>query len=171
MANRKVSLLLRVKTADGKRPYLNPACAANCKTRRLWAIYQGQAAHFPSGTYYLRYKQGRKLVFVMDFLEIPPLTRAKSTDLVRWQGSISLNAVGSRNHQDGLQPEKYARSGRESLVFRSHLIALRSSLEALFIGDVLRWVFRSLSRTNFKPPRSRAVHSARRTPYIQIRFR
>jgi integrase len=63
MANRKVSLLLRVKTADGKRPYLNPACAANRKIRPLWAIYQGQAAHFPSGTYYLRYKQGRKLVF------------------------------------------------------------------------------------------------------------
>ena len=63
MANRKVALLLRAKTRDGKRRYLNLALAANGKIRPLWAIYNNQPTHFPKGNYYLRYKRGKQLVF------------------------------------------------------------------------------------------------------------
>jgi hypothetical protein len=62
MANRKVALLLRAKTRDGRR-YLNLASAANGKIRPLWAIYNNQPTHFPNGNYYLRYKRGKQLVF------------------------------------------------------------------------------------------------------------
>jgi hypothetical protein len=63
MANRKVALLLRVKTPNQQRPYLKPAVAANGKIRPLWAVYNNHPTHFPNGVYYLRYKQGKRLVF------------------------------------------------------------------------------------------------------------
>ena len=63
MANRKVALLLRARTRDGKRRHLNLAMAANGKIRPLWAIYNNQPTHFPAGKYYLRYKRGKQLVF------------------------------------------------------------------------------------------------------------
>lgn len=63
MANLKVALLLRAKTTNGNRPYLNPVMAGNGKIRPLWAVYKNQPTHFPDGIYNLRYKQGKRLVF------------------------------------------------------------------------------------------------------------
>ena len=63
MANRVVSLMLRVNTLPN-RPYLKPVTTANGMVRSLWAIYDSKPTHFPEGSaYYLRYKQGPKLVF------------------------------------------------------------------------------------------------------------
>ncbi len=63
MANRKVALLLRVKTTSQQRPYLKPVVAANGRIRPLWAVYNDRPPHFPDGVYYLRFKQGKRLVF------------------------------------------------------------------------------------------------------------
>jgi integrase/recombinase XerD len=63
MANLKVALLLRAKTTNGNRPYLNPVMAGNGKIRPLWAVYKNQPTHFPDGVYYLRHKQGKRVVF------------------------------------------------------------------------------------------------------------
>jgi hypothetical protein len=63
MANRKVALLLRVKTTSQQRPYLKPVVAANGRIRPLWAIHNDQPTHFPDGVYYLRFKQGKRPVF------------------------------------------------------------------------------------------------------------
>jgi len=63
MANRVVALLLRVSTLPN-RPYLKPFTSANGTVRPLWAIHDGKPVHFPEGSaYYLRYKQGSKLIF------------------------------------------------------------------------------------------------------------
>ena len=51
MANLKVALLLRTKTTNGNRPYLNPVMAGNGKIRPLWAVYKNQPTHFPDGIY------------------------------------------------------------------------------------------------------------------------
>jgi integrase len=63
MANLKVTLLLRAKSTNGNRPYLNPVMAGNGKIRPLWAVYKNQPTHFPDDVYYPRYKQGKRLVF------------------------------------------------------------------------------------------------------------
>jgi hypothetical protein len=51
MANRKVALLLRVKTSNQQRSYLKPEVAANGRIRPLWAVYNSHATHFPDGVY------------------------------------------------------------------------------------------------------------------------
>jgi len=83
MANLTVSLLLRVKTSDGKRSYLKPVSNKN-KIKHQWAVYQGVPTHFPGSTYSLRYKQGNKLVFkdVGDQLDVAvQAQRRKSAEL------------------------------------------------------------------------------------------
>ena len=62
MANRVVALMLRANTLP-KRPYLKPHTTANGTVRPLWAMHEGKPTHFPTGVYYLRFKQGPKLVF------------------------------------------------------------------------------------------------------------
>jgi len=64
MANRVVTLMLRVALSSNKRAYLNPATTAAGTVRPLWAIYDGKPKHFPSGSsYYLRYTQNKRLIF------------------------------------------------------------------------------------------------------------
>ena len=63
MSNRVVTLLLRATLANQQRPYLKPVAAANGAIRPLWALCGGKPTYFSSGIYYLRFKQGPKLVF------------------------------------------------------------------------------------------------------------
>jgi len=50
-----VRLKLRVRLADGSRPYLDPVLSANRKLKPLYAVVNGKAEHHPEGTYFLRY--------------------------------------------------------------------------------------------------------------------
>ena len=59
-----VTLMLRVRLADGKRPHYPAATYANGRFKPLTAVVQSQDVHFPDGTYYLRYTQpGGKRVY------------------------------------------------------------------------------------------------------------
>jgi hypothetical protein len=63
MANRVVSLMLRVSLSPSSRPYLKPVTTATGSVRHLWGYHGGKPKHFPEGSaYYLRYKQGPKLI-------------------------------------------------------------------------------------------------------------
>ena len=97
MANLKVSLLLRAHTAEGQRPYLKPALAANRKIRPLWAICKGEPTHFPTGAYYLRYKQGKKLVFENVGSELD----VAQQQLRRKKNVLEAKALG--NHVEGAE--------------------------------------------------------------------
>jgi hypothetical protein len=91
MANRKVALLLRAKTANGNRPYLNPVTVGNGKIRPLWAVYNNQPAHFPDGAYYLRYKQGKRLVFE----QVGSDLAAAQIQLLRRKNLLEAKALGN----------------------------------------------------------------------------
>ena len=51
----KVVLLLRIRTRDGKRTYVQPVASGNQHLRALWGIVNNTPEHHPEGTYYLRY--------------------------------------------------------------------------------------------------------------------
>jgi site-specific recombinase XerD len=63
MANRKVTLMLRIRTADGKRPFVPPVYAANGRLRPLYALVAGNAEHHPEGVYHLRYAANDKRIW------------------------------------------------------------------------------------------------------------
>lgn len=63
MANRKVALLIRVKLADGSRPYLKPVVSANGKVKPLYALVNGKPEHHPEGVYALRFQEGKRAVY------------------------------------------------------------------------------------------------------------
>lgn len=63
MANLKVALLIRVRLADGSRPYCKPVYSANGKIKPLHALVSGNAEHHPEGCYALRYLDGRRLKY------------------------------------------------------------------------------------------------------------
>jgi integrase/recombinase XerD len=60
MANSTVTLMLRIRTADGKRPFVKPVYSANGRIRQHYAVVKGQAEHHPESSYFLRYAEGEK---------------------------------------------------------------------------------------------------------------
>lgn len=62
MANRKVSLFIRIKEG-GERPFVKPVIAANGRIRPLCALVDGVPQHRPEGTYYLRWPDGNRRVW------------------------------------------------------------------------------------------------------------
>ena len=53
-----VTIMLRVKTEDGKYPFLPAVMSGNGRLEPLAAEYKGRKKTFQSGTYYLRYLDG-----------------------------------------------------------------------------------------------------------------
>jgi integrase/recombinase XerD len=62
LANRKVSLMIRIKEGD-KRPFVKPVFAANGRVRPLYAFVNGVPQHHPEGTYYIRWADGDQRVW------------------------------------------------------------------------------------------------------------
>ncbi len=62
MANRKGSLMIRIKEGD-KRPFVKPVFAANGRIRPLYAFVNGVPQHHPEGTYYIRWADGDQRVW------------------------------------------------------------------------------------------------------------
>jgi hypothetical protein len=62
MAIRKVTLKIRIKMPDGKRPYCAPVWEVKGRLRPLFARINGKSEHHPEGVYALRY--GDKWEFV-----------------------------------------------------------------------------------------------------------
>lgn len=62
MANSKVALVRRVRTAAGWR-YFPAACAANGKVKPEVVIVAEKEVKHPTGYYVLRYYEGPKLIF------------------------------------------------------------------------------------------------------------
>jgi len=93
VANRRVTLMLRVRTENNTRPYLNPAVAGNKKIMPMWAMYQGEARHFPHSSYYLRFKTGKKLIFehVGNDLSVALIAQRKKKNLL--EAVIEGNAI------------------------------------------------------------------------------
>ena len=59
----KVRLYIRVRHADGRDVYADPAWNKNRSLRAGHALVGGQTAHHPEGVYYLRYARGGKRVW------------------------------------------------------------------------------------------------------------
>jgi hypothetical protein len=55
MANRAVTLYLRIKTADGKKPFCKPVYLAKGRLKPLYAFVDGEPEHRPEGVYYMRF--------------------------------------------------------------------------------------------------------------------
>lgn len=58
-----VRLKIRVRFADGSRPYLDPVTSANGKLKPLYAVVHGEPEHHPEGSYFLRYAREGKRVW------------------------------------------------------------------------------------------------------------
>jgi integrase/recombinase XerD len=58
-----VRLKIRVRLADGSRPFLNPVFSANGKLKPLFAVVNGNLEHHPEGVYHLRYLKEEKRVW------------------------------------------------------------------------------------------------------------
>lgn len=58
-----VRLKIRVRFADGSRPYLDPVTSANGKLKPLYAVVRGEPEHHPEGSYFLRYAREGKRVW------------------------------------------------------------------------------------------------------------
>ena len=56
----KVTIMLRVKTDDGKYPFLPAIMSSNGRLEPLAALYNGRKKTFAEGTYYLRYTENGK---------------------------------------------------------------------------------------------------------------
>src|SRR5580698_3198726 len=63
MVNKQVSILLRVSLGGGKQTFLLPLVAPNGHIKPQWGVYKGNPTLYPHGIYYLRFKQGGKIVF------------------------------------------------------------------------------------------------------------
>ena len=55
MPNRAVTLYLRIKTADGKKPFCKPVYLAKGRLKPLYALVDGEPEHRPEGVYYMRF--------------------------------------------------------------------------------------------------------------------
>lgn len=59
----RVSLYIRIRTADGRHPYVKPVYAANQRLRKHYAVVDGKAEYHPEGTYHLRFVRNGKRVW------------------------------------------------------------------------------------------------------------
>lgn len=57
-----IRLKIRVRLADGSRPFLNPVISGNSKLRPGYALVNGKPEHHVEANYYLRYVRGAKRV-------------------------------------------------------------------------------------------------------------
>jgi hypothetical protein len=55
MANLTVSLYIRIKTEDGKKPFCQPVYLTKGRLRPLYAVVDGEHQHRPEGIYYMRF--------------------------------------------------------------------------------------------------------------------
>jgi hypothetical protein len=61
MRQSKVTLLIRIRTADGRQPYCKPVWLNRNELKPLWAFVNGKPEHRPEGVYHLRYTyKGRR---------------------------------------------------------------------------------------------------------------
>jgi integrase len=58
-----VRLKIRVRLADGSRPYLDPVLSSNGKLKPLYAVVGGKPERRPEGSYFLRYAREGKRVW------------------------------------------------------------------------------------------------------------
>ena len=63
MRTPKVRLYIRIRSADGRDAYADPAWNRNRTLRAAYAMVRGQAEHHPEGCYYLRYLRSGKRVW------------------------------------------------------------------------------------------------------------
>jgi hypothetical protein len=62
LAIRTVTIEIRIKTSEGKRPYVNPVWQTKGRLKPLYARINGKAEHHPEGTYVLRYGPKREFL-------------------------------------------------------------------------------------------------------------
>jgi hypothetical protein len=55
MRQSKVTLPIRIRTADGRQPYCKPVWLNRNELKPLWAFVKGRPEHRPEGVYHLRY--------------------------------------------------------------------------------------------------------------------
>lgn len=55
MANLTVTLYIRIKTEDGKKPFCKPVYLAKGRLKPLYAIVNGEPEYRPEGVYYMRF--------------------------------------------------------------------------------------------------------------------
>ena len=98
MANRAVTLYLRIKTPEGKKPYCKPVFLAKGRLKPLYAFVNGEPEHRPEGVYYMRFgaDSGKQQMVPLGndpYVALDKLA-AQETDNVGFGGSAFLTLRG-----------------------------------------------------------------------------
>lgn len=97
-----VRLKLRVRLADGSRPYLEPVLAAGGKLKPGYAILHNSEVHHPGSVYHLRYQKHGKRVW-------EPVRSEATLAMVekfRREEALAARAAGVSVAEEGLAAPK-----------------------------------------------------------------
>jgi hypothetical protein len=84
MANRAVTLYLRIKTPEGKKPYCKPVFLAKGRLKPLYAFVDGEPEHRPEGVYYMRFGADSGKQQMVPLGNDPYLALDKVAEKERW---------------------------------------------------------------------------------------
>jgi integrase len=93
MANRTVTLYIRIKTADGKKPFCKPVYLTKGRLKPLYAIVDGQPEHRPEGVYYMRFGTAPGMQMMEPLGQDPYFALDKVAEKQRWLRKHELGMV------------------------------------------------------------------------------
>lgn len=101
MGRSKVVVLIRVRTRDGKHPFVHPVHTVNGRLKPLWGMVDGKAEHHPEGCYYLRYSEGGKRVLE----SVGTDSKTLSLAVMRRENLLQSRRLGLR-FDEGSKPKR-----------------------------------------------------------------
>lgn len=161
MATEAISVLLRVRKADGARTYYQAVIGANGRLKPFWGVVDGSATHLPGSVYYLRYrvngkrewehagddpahvltlkqKREHQLAGLRLGVEAPGLGRPSPSltpsTPVPSQGRLTV-AVAIDTHVHAIEQIRGARTGNS---YRQHLTTFINSCPKQFMDELTR---------------------------------
>ncbi len=143
MANRAVTLYLRIKTADGKKPFCKPVYLAKGRLKPLYALVDGEPEHRPEGVYYMRFGGDSGRQEMVPLGNDPYLALDKAAEQERWLRDRERGVVtpipenpkqenGRRTFDSAV--EQYFKNlesqGKDRKTIRAYRVALREFRES-----------------------------------------
>lgn len=176
-------LYIRVRLADGSRPYLDPVYSKNGKLKPLHAVIDGQPVHRPDGVYYLRFLHGKKRVFE----RVGTDANLALVALTRRNGILDAKAVGLEVSDprpvtadktrrllavcaaEYLAETKAAKSKKTLAAYTTTLKLFQESCDKKFIEDIKRPDMLAFVGFLKAAPQSNGPRTVRnRVDYLQI---
>ena len=154
----QVRLYIRVRLANAKRVYADPAYASNDRIKPLYAVIDDKLEHHPEGVYHLRYvKSGKRI-----WKSVGTDAYAAITAQIKTEKALAAKAAGVTVVEDGgldgssgrdfeaalmeyINEVKAARAKATYIAYKYtlrqfHETCTKKTIEALDRGDVLRFV-------------------------------